>query len=380
MSTPTGDRSSLRDLERTVETELTQAEGSEAEREALDTPIEEWLFDPADVEREEVALRSLLAAVKTVEGSPAPRPHGNHAAARDHCLSRVRAVDRPIGEARYGRMFPDLAPLGVDRGLLVRAGDVGGICDAAAVLDRPDADGDATEAARWPFFGQLIAHDITADRSPITGGVAAELLHNARAPQLNLEMIYADGPTGVPYMFDIGDPAKFLLTGGGIDVPRNQQGSALIGDPRNDSHRFVLALHVALLHAHNGIVDRLRSAGMSEADVFDTARITLTCLGSSVRTWWRRCSARAAGGSHRRRCRPSSRWSSPTRPSATGTVRSATATDSSPVAPRCGSSPSSSGSAQWPPTAARISRCCSTCPAGQRPSAPSVSTAGSPRA
>ena len=62
MSTPTGDNSSLRDLERTVEEELALAERSEPEREALDTPIEDWLFDPADVEREEVALRSLLAA------------------------------------------------------------------------------------------------------------------------------------------------------------------------------------------------------------------------------------------------------------------------------------------------------------------------------
>jgi hypothetical protein len=128
MSTPTGENASLRDLERTVRAELTLAESSVSEQEVLDTPIENWLFDPVDAQRDAVALRSLLAAVETVEGGS--HPHGNHVAARDHCLNPSRAVDRPIGEARYGRMFPDLEALDTDPRLLVRAGDAGGICDA----------------------------------------------------------------------------------------------------------------------------------------------------------------------------------------------------------------------------------------------------------
>jgi hypothetical protein len=202
--------------------------------------------------------------------------HGSRLAARDHCLSPVRAVDRPTGAARYGHMFPGLEPLGTDPQLLVRAGSDGGICDAAAVLDQLSPGGDdASEAAGWPFFGQLIAHDITADRSPITGGVGPEELRNARSPKLNLEIVYSDGPIGSPYLFDHGDPAKFLLGPDGGDVPRNQQGVALIGDPRNDVHLFSLSLHVALLHAHNRIVDWLRENGVPEADVFERARITL---------------------------------------------------------------------------------------------------------
>jgi heme peroxidase len=204
-------------------------------------------------------------------------PHGTHVAARDHCLSPARAVDRPTGAARYGRMFPGLDPLGTDPELLMRAGDNGGICDAAAVLDRASPGGDdATEAAGWPFFGQIIAHDITADRSPIGGGIDPEALRNARAPKLNLEMVYSDGPIGSPYLFDLGDPAKFLLGPDGGDVPRNQQGVALIGDPRNDVHLFALSLHVALLHAHNRIVDQMRARGVPEAGVFEHARTALT--------------------------------------------------------------------------------------------------------
>jgi Animal haem peroxidase len=174
-------------------------------------------------------------------------------------------------------MFPGLEPLRTDPQLLIRAGDTGGILDSAAVLGGLGRGDDATEAAGWPFFGQLIAHDITADRSPIgTGGVDPEALRNARAPKLNLEMLYSDGPIGSPYLFDVGDPAKFLLGPDGGDVPRNYQGVALIGDPRNDVHLFAQTLHVALLHAHNRIVDLLRANGVPEADVFDRARTALT--------------------------------------------------------------------------------------------------------
>ncbi|WP_250030778.1 peroxidase family protein [Paractinoplanes maris] len=196
----------------------------------------------------------------------------------NHCLSLVRAVDRPTGAARYGRMFGGLEPLGTDPQLLIRAGDSGGVCDAAGVLDAMAPGGDdAAGAAGWPFFGQLIAHDITADRSALMGGTDTAALKNARGPRLDLEMLYADGPVGSPFLFDARDPAKFLLSGDGHDVPRNQQGVALIGDPRNDSHRFALTLHVALLKAHNRIVDHLRaSRRAAEPEVFDRARLALT--------------------------------------------------------------------------------------------------------
>jgi hypothetical protein len=199
-----------------------------------------------------------------------------HPATRDHCLAPARSVDRPTGGARYGRMFPRLEPLGTDPHVLMRAGGDGGICDAAAELDLGAGGDDAVQAAGWPFFGQLLAHDTTADRSPLMGGVETDALRNARSPRLNLEMLYADGPVGSPYMFDLNDAAKFLLSPDGYDVPRNPQGIALIGDPRNDVHIFSLSLHVALLHAHNRIVDHLRASGVPEADVFEQARMTLT--------------------------------------------------------------------------------------------------------
>ena len=66
------------------------------------------------------------------------------------------------------------------------------------------------------------------------------------------------------------DPAK-LLRGDG-DVPRNAQGTALLGDPRNDVHVFISQLHHGLNGAHNRIVDRLREDGVDAAECFNAAR------------------------------------------------------------------------------------------------------------
>jgi hypothetical protein len=67
MNTPTGDDFSLAEVESVVEAELAMAESSSAAQ-AVDLPVSEWVFDPADAQREEVELRSLLGAVRVLEG------------------------------------------------------------------------------------------------------------------------------------------------------------------------------------------------------------------------------------------------------------------------------------------------------------------------
>src|SRR5205814_10638436 len=64
MSIPTGDNAFLYELERNVRAELTQAETSPPEEEAVGVPIDEWLSDPADAQRYEVGLRNLLGAAE----------------------------------------------------------------------------------------------------------------------------------------------------------------------------------------------------------------------------------------------------------------------------------------------------------------------------
>jgi hypothetical protein len=68
---PTDESPLLHRLEVEVEAELTMAESSES-GEALDTPSAECMFDPTDIGREEVGLRSLLGAVEAVERDSPP--------------------------------------------------------------------------------------------------------------------------------------------------------------------------------------------------------------------------------------------------------------------------------------------------------------------
>jgi len=194
---------------------------------------------------------------------------------RDHCLAPSRSVDAPFAySGKYDRMFPDLPSLVGEEELLLTLGSSGGYCDSIAV-DRDGVQDDATGAAGWPFFGQLIAHDITADRSSLQEHADPRTIHNFRTPRANLECLYGVGPVGSPFLYDRDDPAKLLVgendSGRPFDLPRNSQGIALIGDPRNDVHLFVSQLHLSLLKAHNGLVDRLRAAGVGESELFDEA-------------------------------------------------------------------------------------------------------------
>ncbi len=161
--------------------------------------------------------------------------------------------------------------------MLAAAGQAGGACAPAAVGgDSVNGSEDAAQAAGWPFLAQIIAHDITADRSAVGPHADTAELRNAHCPKLNLEPLYGDGPVGNPYLYEREDPDLFLIADDGWDVPRNSQGVALIGDPRDDVHLFVNQLHVTMLHAHNAIVTLLRDQGTAEADLFAQARQTLT--------------------------------------------------------------------------------------------------------
>jgi hypothetical protein len=194
--------------------------------------------------------------------------------ARDQCLAPTRVVDAPVQDGRYGRLFPALVPLVTEAALLHALGRRGGPCDGSPFADAGGDDG--REAAGWPFFGQFIAHDITADRSPVTHHADPDAIRNFRTPRVNLECVYGGGPVGSPYLFERADTAKLLLgrndAGQLEDVPRNSEGIALIGDPRNDVHLFVSQLHVAMLKVHNRLVERLREDRVADADLFDEAR------------------------------------------------------------------------------------------------------------
>jgi hypothetical protein len=191
---------------------------------------------------------------------------------RSHCLSPARAkvaIDAPLVPTAYARMFPELPSFQADEQFLHALGRAGGICDCGDVDDTPDSLG--ATAAGWPIFGQFVAHDITADRSILRSHANTAELRNARSPQINLECLYGDGPTGHPFLYQRDDPAKFLVGFDGADVQRNADGIAMIGDPRNDSHMLISQLHLAMLKAHNALVDQARLNRTPADAVFEAA-------------------------------------------------------------------------------------------------------------
>jgi hypothetical protein len=195
---------------------------------------------------------------------------------RDHPLAPARTGGAPLAAGRYMRLFPELPALAIEPQLLRAIGRAGGLSDAT--------NGSSCEArtiaAGRPVFGQYLAHDLTADRSPLTHHDDAELLMNARSARLDLEPLYGEGPVANPYLYTRHDPARLLLGRSGPgredDLPRNPEGVALAGDPRQDTHVLISQTHVALIRAHNRLVGRLREDGVPDADLFDEARRALT--------------------------------------------------------------------------------------------------------
>lgn len=174
---------------------------------------------------------------------------------------------------KYGRMFPALPTPSADEAALLALGRSGAVMDDASGVDEGD---NHCIPAGFTFFGQFIAHDITADRSLLQHHANLKEVRNFRAPRLDLESVYAAGSSGTPYFYDVNDGDKFLLgrndAGRPDDLPRNSQGRALVGDPRDDVHLIISQLHLAFLKFHNAVVDWVRVQGVPAADVFAEAQ------------------------------------------------------------------------------------------------------------
>jgi hypothetical protein len=191
---------------------------------------------------------------------------------RDHCLAPGREQDP---EAGYGRMFDELPALTggeqyfADQGVAA----VRGTSDLFR-LDADEQDRAGLPAAGWPVFAQFLAHDLTADRSALTSRVELGELRNARLPRLDLECLYGARPADHPYLVQRSAPSRMLVVeqDGVADLPRNVEGTALVGDARNDVHALISQLHVWMLQAHNALEARLAAQDVPAADRFEAAQ------------------------------------------------------------------------------------------------------------
>ena len=192
-----------------------------------------------------------------------------------HGTAEERGGNPPLSRfyerGRFGRMFAGLPRYAPDPIQLMELGAVGGPMDARdtgpapnpANRDHPDGLG-----AAFTFLGQFVDHDVTFDpTSSLERQVDPEAIANFRTPNLELDSVYGSGPGASPYLYSRKQRDKLLVgratdapagaAGDGTDLSRNVEGTALIGDPRNDENQMVAQLHLAFLRFHNAVVDRI---------------------------------------------------------------------------------------------------------------------------
>lgn len=117
---------------------------------------------------------------------------------------------------------------------------------------------DQRNYAGLTYFGQFIDHDITSERRTNIenpGVVDVSTLQNDRTSAFDLDSVYGENNQFLNDMglFDIRVD-KF----GEEDLPRDMNGRAIIGDPRNDENAITSALHLAFLKFHNRVMADLQ--------------------------------------------------------------------------------------------------------------------------
>ena len=116
-------------------------------------------------------------------------------------------------------------------------------------------DENSTIAAGYTYFGQFIDHDITFDpASSLQKQNDPDALEDFRTPRLDLDSVYGRGPADQPYLYSKANRSLFVLGGNrGVapmdrpDLQRVPDGTAIIGDKRNDENKIVMQLQALFL-------------------------------------------------------------------------------------------------------------------------------------
>jgi hypothetical protein len=197
------------------------------------------------------------------EAAAAIEAGGHHGAD----LRGLTAVPQsPLFEGRFGRMF---------RGLPALDPGIDAINALVGVMEDPGeaaSDDNTKIPSGYTYLGQFIDHDITFDpTSVISKQNDPDALVDFRTPRLDLDSLYGSGPADQPYLYEWNSPTNRgvkLIVGHNPtdtgeferdDLPRNQQGRALIGDPRNDENIIVSQLQLLFIRFHAKVVDHVRA-------------------------------------------------------------------------------------------------------------------------
>ena len=205
----------------------------------------------------------------------------------------------------FSRMFPGLFPFSPQsneiREKAKALGKKGGLIDAGdnltdpilSITDptfSPNNPNNPNMTAGVTFFGQFLDHDLTlALKAPLLENTRPGQTTNFRTAEFDLDSVYGNGPTGSPRLYDTssGDikfkveaiPGSEKVSRNGVqrfDLPRDANGTAIIGDSRNDENIILSQFHLAMLKFHNAVIERLRAnpenSTRSPQDIFREAQ------------------------------------------------------------------------------------------------------------
>ena len=201
------------------------------------------------------------------------------------CLDRTSLMLEPLPQT-FGYLLPS-SKTGANTG----PNEVTGSVTKAQIVDAfneladnmfSNANLDGPADAGMTFFGQFVDHDITHDATSAIGSkIDPRSIRNVRTPALDLDCVYGDGPDATPHLYTTKPERKGTLLFGRADnandLARNDLGTALIGDPRNDENIIVSQIQGAFIQLHNILMSGMVGGGQMATDIH-------ACASMGVRT------------------------------------------------------------------------------------------------